>query len=210
MAWREKAIEQFRAALLLSPRDAWVHINLAEQLSQSGRERAAEAEEYYLEAIRRAPALAVFRGRYGFHLFRHGQIEKAASVWDDTFTRQWYDTDSLVARSLLNKIRESEKMPEAAEEAADAGAGADGQSAPAVVEPLPALEDPVPTPVPESEEKPAPEIPLRRAAAPRGTGSKAGNRAADSDKPVVPAAEVPPAAPAGSPRGLLSLPDPKD
>ena len=87
-----------------------------------------------------------------------------------------------------------------------AGAGADGQSAPAVVEPLPALEDPVPTPVPESEEKPAPEIPSRRAAAPRGTGSKAGNPAAGSDKPVVPAAEVP----AGSPRGLLSLPDPKE
>ena len=214
VAWRQKAIEQFRAALLLSPRDAWVHINLAEQLSQSGRERAAEAEEYYLEAIRRAPALAVFRGRYGFHLFRHGQIEKAASVWEDTFTRQWYDPDSLVARSLLNKIRESEKMPEAAETAADGGADADGTSAPAVVEPLPALEDPVPAPVPESEEKTAPEIPSRQAASARGTGSKAGSPAAGSDKPVVPPAavptEVPPAAPAGSPRGLLSLPDPKD
>jgi hypothetical protein len=172
----------------------------------------AEAEEFYLEAIRRAPALAVFRGRYGFHLFRHGQIEKAASVWEDTFTRQWHDVDSLVARRLLNKIRESEKMPEAAEEAADAGADADGKSAPAVVEPLPALEDPVPTPVPEGEKKTAPEIPSRPAVTPRGTGSKADGPPAGSKKPVVPPAEAsaPVPVPAGSPRGLLSLPDPKD
>jgi hypothetical protein len=97
-------------------------------------------------------------------------------------------------------------MPEAAEEAADAGADADGKSAPAVVEPLPALEDPVPTLVPESQKKTAPEIPSRRAAVPRGTGSKADGPPAGSEKPVEPPAAVP----AGSPRGLLSLPDPKD
>jgi hypothetical protein len=72
------------------------------------------------------------------------------------------------------------------------------------------LEDPVPTPVPESEKKTAPEIPSRRAATPRGTGSKADGPPAGNEKPVVPPAEASAPVPTGSPRGLLSLPDPKD
>jgi hypothetical protein len=74
------------------------------------------------------------------------------------------------------------------------------------------LEDPVPTLVPEGEKKTAPEIPSRRAVTPRGTGSKADGPPAGSEKPVVPPVEAsaPVPVPTGSPRGLLSLPDPKD
>ena len=124
-SWRLKAVEQFRAAIALDPRDALAHVNLAEQLSLAGPERAAEAEIHYLEAMRRAPALIVIRGRYGFHLLRHGQADKAADVWEEIVDRKWYDADAGVARSLLGKIREAQK--------------------PAVPAPAPA---PVPTPVP--------------------------------------------------------------
>lgn len=161
VSWRLKAIEQFRAALALDPLDALAHINLAEQLSLAGRERGPEAESHYLEAIRRAPALLVFRGRYGFHLLRHGQADKAADVWEEAAKRKWFDADSHVARQLLQKIREAQQL-----------------SAPAPA-PGPA---PAPTPTPPQSPGPPP-VPAAEPAAPPAAESTA-PAAAPPDTPV--------------------------
>jgi O-antigen ligase/Flp pilus assembly protein TadD len=195
VSWREKAIEQFRAALALNPRDALAHINLAEQLSQTGRERAAEAETHYLEAIRQAPALVVFRGRYGFHLLRHGQADKAADVWEETLKKKWYDADSLVARNLMNKIREAQKgaVP-APGDTTEPAAGAAPAPAPAPVPaaaPERAIPEPVPAPGPaEPPPEPATVVPPTETT------------------PVAPTEPKPAPATDTPSRGLLSLPDP--
>lgn len=183
VSWRQKAIEQFRAAVALNPRDAMAHINLAEQLSQTGRDQAAEAEQHYLEAIRRAPALVVFRGRYGFHLLRHGQADKAADVWEETLRRKWYDADSLAAGSLLKKIREAQKAAAApTAPTPEASPSPDPSRAP----------EASPSPVPSSETPPTPVAP-----APAKTPVP----------PPTPAAIKEPA-PERTPGGLLTLPDP--
>jgi tetratricopeptide (TPR) repeat protein len=159
-SWREKAIEQFRAAVALNPRDALALINLAEQLSTSGQDRFEEAEALYLEAIRRAPALTAFRGRYGFHLLRHGKAAEAADVWEETFKRKWFNADSLVARDLLNKIREAQKPAVPAPAPADAPAPAVAPEAPpAAPVPTPPEAPPAEAPAPAAVPAPAPRRP---------------------------------------------------
>jgi O-antigen ligase len=182
VSWREKAIEQFRAAVALSPRDALAQINLAEQLSTSGRERAEEAEAHYVEAMRLAPALTAFRGRYGFHLLRHGRADKAADVWEETFKRKWHDADSLMARQLLNSIRQAQNPT----------------AAPAEVPP------PAPAPVPDPAVPAAPDVtPTETIPDP----AAADPEAAAPPAPFVPKPKKP--APERRPGGLLNLPDPE-
>lgn len=190
VSWREKAVDQFRVAVALSPRDAVAHVNLAEQLSQSGRDRAEEAEEHYLEAIKRAPALVVLRGRYGFHLLRHGQADKAADVWEETFQRKWYDADSLVARRLLAKIREAQQpSPPPVPPATD--------TPPA---PLPA-----PVPAPDTPVLPVP-VPSETAVPPPDQPPPTPDPVQTPPKPDTPTDPEPQPDEPG--RGLLSLPDP--
>jgi len=199
-AWREKAMEQFREALVLNPRDALAHINLAEQLSLAGRDRVAEAEGHYQEAMRLAPALVVFRGRYGFHLLRHGQVDQAAEVWEETFKRKWFNRDSLVARRLLAKIREAQQGP-----GEKAEGGVPAVEAPPVEEPgaegalLPGGGEGVAVPELVKEPSPVPEaVPADR--------SGAGAPGASAEPAPSPAREAPAAG--RSSGGLLSLPDP--
>lgn len=183
-SWRDKAAKQFAAAVALDPRDAMAHINLAEQLSLIGPERFAQAEEHYLKAISLAPALVVFHGRYGFHLLRHGQADKAADVWEETLKRKWHDADSVAARHLMTKIREAQNL---------------SVPAPAHAPETPAAPPTLPVPAPT----PAPEVPP---AEPTPVDPPA------PAEPKIPA-QVPtpaPAEPSPDPPsgGLLSLPDP--
>ena len=104
-AYQQKAIEQFDAARALNPQDAVAHVNLAEQLSLLDSEHVEKAEHHYLEAIRLAPALNVLRGRYGFHLLRHGRLNDAATVFEEAIKMKWYDQDSMFARTITDKIR---------------------------------------------------------------------------------------------------------
>lgn len=188
-SWRQKAIEQFRAALALYPQDAIIRVNLAEQLSLLGPGHEEEASQHYLEAIRRAPALVVFRGRYGYHLLRHGHPEKAADVWEDTFTRNWHGDEALVAGNFLKQIRDLQKR--AAGQAVPPPSPASTPSQGATAEPnLSSFSD---VPVIPAHTGPLPEE--ETPAAPDGPDN-------------APPAEEPAPQEPRSGEGLLSLPDP--
>lgn len=187
-SWRGKAVKQFEAAVKLNERDAIAHVNLAEQLSQSGLdpELSAKADYHYQKAMELAPGLVVLRGRYGFHLLRHGQADKAADMWEATLKRKWHDPDSLVARSLLEKIREAQRP------------------APAVAPappPAPSPDAPLPPP-PDASEKIVPPVePPAENSEPEPPTPPADPSSSADPAPPDPA----PDRPTG---GLLSLPDP--
>lgn len=191
--WRKKAVKQFKAAVSVNERDALAHVNLAEQLSLVGPDHVTEAETHYLRASELAPALLIIRVRYGFHLLRHGMIDKAADVWEASVKDRGYDRDSIYARNLLQKIREAQQP-------------ADANPAPA---PAPAPANPPPANPPDAKIKPVIPVPSPDPAA-ESTPSAPPAPPVPSTPAPAPTAPSTPPAPDSPAKGLLTLPDPDE
>lgn len=162
---RRKAIEQYRAAVALYPRNALAYVNLGEQLSLLGSEYFDEAEAAFQKAVELAPTLVVILHTYGMHLVRHGHANKAADVLEASLRRGrlgGIDPEgAAIARQIVNRVRQAQQIPPPPkptpppppESEAPTSPAAGSVETPAEASPPPAAPTPTPPQEPSSERR---------------------------------------------------------